>query len=175
MLYAVNPVRPYCFIRIPILLQTSKPRIVKPIQFWTLFCFLIALAFTGGSSRSDVQSLAFLLPLSIIVCAIGLWTLELSHVKNNRYVLISCALTFFLVCVQLVPLPPEIWRWQSSMSNLLELAVGEVGTEVAGDAVGFAAEELEAFLLLEGEGVFVAGEVLIVGGVAGEDGADVGG
>lgn len=125
MLYAVNPVRPYCFIRIPILLQTSKPRIVKPIQFWTLFCFLIALAFTGGSSRSDVQSLAFLLPLSIIVCAIGLWTLELSHVKNNRYVLISCALTFFLVCVQLVPLPPEIWRWQSSMSNLLELAVGE--------------------------------------------------
>ena len=46
---------------------------------------------------------------------------------------------------------------------------------MAGDAVGLAAEELEAFLLLGGEGVFVAGEILIVGGVAGEDGADVGG
>jgi hypothetical protein len=60
-------------------------------------------------------------------------------------------------------------------AGLVEFFVGQVGAEVTGDAVGFAAEELEAFLLLEGEGVFVAGEVLIVGRVAGEDGADVGG
>ena len=82
---------------------------------------MMILALTGGSSRSDVQSLAFLLPCSIVVCAIGLSTLEFSHLKDHRYALVGYAAVFLLAFMHLIPLPPEIWGAQPGRALILEI------------------------------------------------------
>ena len=64
---------------------------------------------------------------------------------------------------------------EAASPGLVELFVGQVGTEVARNAAGFAAEKLQALLLLNCKGGAVAGEVAVIGRVAGEDGSDVAG
>lgn len=82
---------------------------------------MMILALTGGSSRSDVQSLAFLLPCSIVVCAIGLSTLEFGQLRDHRYALAGYAAVLLLAFMHLIPLPPEIWRAQPGRALILEI------------------------------------------------------
>ncbi len=60
-------------------------------------------------------------------------------------------------------------------SCVVEPLVREVRTDVAGGAVAFPTEDLEAELLLGGECVAVAFYETVVGRVTGEDAADIGG
>ena len=48
-----------------------------------VLCFLVAATFImGGSARSDVQSLALLRPLAIVV--LGFWTLEINDRGSSQ-------------------------------------------------------------------------------------------
>ena len=54
-------------------------------------------------------------------------------------------------------------------AGVVETFIGEVGTHVAGDALGLTAKQLQAGELDCGEGGSFSGEVTIVGGIAGDD------
>lgn len=86
--------------------RASKP---EPI-FWITLAFLTAVAFTGGASRIDVQSLVILRPLSVLVCALALITLRREHVTGREWLFAGFAAIFALSLLHLIPLPPGLWR-----------------------------------------------------------------
>jgi O-Antigen ligase len=79
-------------------------------QFWILAVFLGITFLTGGASRIDAQSLVLLRPLSAIVCAIGLLTLQREHLLGRKWMLVGFASIVLLCILHLIPLPPSLWR-----------------------------------------------------------------
>lgn len=67
-------------------------------QFWLLSAFLVFVFFTGGSSRADVQSLAMLGPMSVLVCGVALITLPLEVLLERKWFLA----VFFLIFISVV-------------------------------------------------------------------------
>lgn len=65
---------------------------------------------TGGSARSDVESLLVLRPASVLFCAFGLATLRREHIVEHRWLLGFAAAIMAFVAVQIVPLPPMLWQ-----------------------------------------------------------------
>lgn len=81
-----------------------------PVQYWLLALFVALLFATGGASRSDVQSLVILRPLSIIFCAIAILTLRREHLSGRRWLFASLCIAFSLALLHVIPLPPGIWQ-----------------------------------------------------------------
>jgi O-antigen ligase len=79
------------------------------VPFWLLVVFLIITFFTGGASRSDVQSLIILRPAAVVFCGLAVWTLRWSYVKKNRFLFGMAVSIFVVVGMHLIPLPPIIW------------------------------------------------------------------
>lgn len=104
-------------------MATLKPSRAS-IQFWMLTFFLITTFATGGSERNDVQSLAILNPLSLMMCAFAAITLRHEHIKENAYLLAGCSAVIFLAIAHLVPLPPSLW--QSHQDYRETASVGEI-------------------------------------------------
>lgn len=77
----------------------------KSYRFWLLAAFLTFAFLTGGSSRSDVQSLFLLRPVSVIVCGIGLLTLRIEHIRNHKWLFAIAWAVVLVVAAQLIPLP----------------------------------------------------------------------
>lgn len=77
-------------------------------QYWLLVAFLCLVVLTGGSSRSDVQSLAFLRPASIVVLGIGLITLCREHIAAFRTLFLFAGGIVALVGLYLIPLPKAL-------------------------------------------------------------------
>ena len=88
------------------------------MQFFGLVGFLILVAFTGGSSRTDVESLLLLYPASIIFCAVGLTSLKREHVEGKALLFAGLAATILLTLIQFLPLPDDFWGTQPSRSFL---------------------------------------------------------
>lgn len=78
--------------------------------FWALSALLIATALTGGSARADVASLIFLRPFTILLLGLGLVTLSRTHIQNHPFLFIMALAILGYIALQLVPLPPAIWR-----------------------------------------------------------------
>lgn len=95
----------------------SKP---SPL-FWVLGAFLLLLFATGGASRTDVQSLVILRPLSIIACAIALMTLRREHLAQRKGLLASIAAVFALALLHVIPLPPALWQSLAGRQDLVEV------------------------------------------------------
>jgi hypothetical protein len=91
------------------------------MQYWILAFFLIILFATGGASRVDVQSLIFLRPLSVLVCAIACMTLRREHLTQRRWLLGSIAAIILLALLHIVPLPPSIWQSLAGREELVEI------------------------------------------------------
>lgn len=70
-------------------------------------CTIFAL---GGTSRPDTQSLLFLRPASVVVTAVGIWTLRMPHVTRLRTTFGFILAILALMVLHLVPLPPSWWR-----------------------------------------------------------------
>jgi O-antigen ligase len=81
----------------------------KPWPFWVLCSFILLAFTTAGSSRADMQSLAFFRPISVLVCGYGLWGLKREHIRHYKILFGMAAAIFGLVVLHLVPLPPSIW------------------------------------------------------------------
>lgn len=95
----------------------SKP---SPL-FWILGAFLLLLFATGGASRTDVQSLVILRPLSIIACAIALLTLRREHLVQRKGLFVSIAAVFALALLHIIPLPPALWQSLAGRQDLIEV------------------------------------------------------
>lgn len=77
--------------------------------FRALCLLLVAVFLLGGGARADIQSLAFLRPLAIVLLFYGLARLDRSHVAANRFVLALALLSVLLIGLHLVPMPPQWW------------------------------------------------------------------
>jgi O-antigen ligase len=82
----------------------------KPITFWVLCAFLILAFLTGGSSRPEVQSLAILRPLAVLVCFYAAWHLSTADLREHKFLIGFAIACFALAGIHLIPLPPEIWH-----------------------------------------------------------------
>lgn len=79
------------------------------LPFWTCLAFFIIVGLTGGASRTDPQSLLILRPLSILVCALAVLTLQWSLVGARKALIWGWIAIFALALLHLVPLPPALW------------------------------------------------------------------
>lgn len=91
--------------------QRTRDELVWPApDFWVLTGFLSIVFLVGGSARSDVASLVFLRPLSVLVCAWGVLRLDAETVRRWRALLLLACAVIILPALHLVPLPSAIWR-----------------------------------------------------------------
>ena len=73
-------------------------------------CLLLVAAFLfGGGARGDIGSLVFLRPLSVLIMGYGLFGLELSDIKANRFVAGMALAIIALPALHLLPMPPAWW------------------------------------------------------------------
>lgn len=80
------------------------------IAFWVLSGFLIILVLTGGTSRSDEQSMILLRPVSFLACGLALLTLKKEHFDGRFLLFFGMLAVISINLIYLIPLPPEIWR-----------------------------------------------------------------
>jgi O-antigen ligase len=102
-------------------LSTARPKSKPSVQYWLLAFFLLMLFATGGGSRTDVQSLVFLRPVSIIVCALACMTLRREHFAGRMWLVGSAGAMFLLALLHLVPLPPSIWQSIAGRQDLVDV------------------------------------------------------
>ncbi len=95
----------------------GKPSLV----FWVLSAFLVLLFATGGASRTDIQSLVILRPVSVLVCAFALITLRCEHLAQRKWLLGSFAVIFVLAILHVVPLPPAVWQSLAGRQDLVDV------------------------------------------------------
>jgi O-antigen ligase len=100
-------------------LPTIRPTRKPSAQYWILAFFLLILFATGGASRTDVQSLIILRPLSVIVCALACITLRREHVEGRVWLLGWTAAIFVLALLHLIPLPPALWQSLTGRQDLV--------------------------------------------------------
>jgi O-antigen ligase len=82
----------------------------KSWPFIVLCVFIVFVFLTGGSSRSDVSSLAILRPVSVLVCFYAAWLLTWDRVKEFKFFIILAAACFAIAGIHLIPLPPSVWQ-----------------------------------------------------------------
>lgn len=89
--------------------RIASSRAKPSLQFWILAGFLVFVFLLGGGGRSDIQSLAILRPVSVLVCGVALYTLSRETVRENASLFWFFGGCFSLVALHLIPLPPSIW------------------------------------------------------------------
>jgi hypothetical protein len=83
--------------------------------------FLLMLFATGGASRTDVQSLTILRPVSILFCAQACLTLRRAHFAGRTSLLGWTGTIFALALLHLIPLPPSIWQTFAGREDLVDV------------------------------------------------------
>ncbi len=76
---------------------------------------------TGGASRTDVQSLLILRPLSVIVCALACMTLNRTHFSGRAGVLWWVGVLLLLALLHVIPLPSLIWQSLAGRQDLVDV------------------------------------------------------
>jgi O-antigen ligase len=110
------------------MLKTGKHGGTFARQFWFLTIFLILISVTGGGSRSDIQSLVFLRPISVVCCGAALWTLSREQANSQRVLLGFAAAALVLAIIHLIPLPSVIWHALPGRQLMAEIdAVARLG------------------------------------------------
>jgi O-Antigen ligase len=89
--------------------QLTASKIVGAAPFWVLALFILVTFLTGGGSRSDIQSLVILRPLSALMFGYALWRLKPAYLQNYSFLFVFALLLIVLVILHLVPLPPSLW------------------------------------------------------------------
>ncbi len=102
-------------------MSTTRPKKKPSAQYWLLVFFLLMLFATGGASRTDVQSLVILRPLSIIACALACVTLRREHFTGHAWLMGSAGVVFSLALLHLIPLPPSAWQALAGRQDLVDV------------------------------------------------------
>lgn len=96
---------------------TRKPS----AKYCILVLFLLVLFATGGASRTDIESLVILRPLSVILCALGWITLRREHLEGRGLLFGWVGAIFVLTLLHLIPLPPAIWQSLGAREDLVDV------------------------------------------------------
>jgi O-Antigen ligase len=86
-------------------LIVKQKRSASSVQFWLVAAFITIVVFLGGASRSDVQSLTVLRPLSVVVCGLAIFTINRAHIRGRLWSLGGLAAIFVLSSLHLLPIP----------------------------------------------------------------------
>jgi O-antigen ligase len=72
---------------------------------------LVVMTFIfGGSARGDEPALLAYRPLSVIILGLGLWTLQIRHIRAAKFLCFWFTSLIAVTLMSLVPLPPSIWQ-----------------------------------------------------------------
>lgn len=97
-------------------------------NFILLLAFLTAVLLMGGSSLDDIASLAVLRPLSVLMVAFGLATLDLDGLRRFSPFAAILFAGVALAVLQIIPLPPSLWHSLSGRDLLIEIDAYISGT-----------------------------------------------
>lgn len=104
-------------------------------RFLVLLAFLVIVAFAGGASRYDVQSLVFLRPVAALALGFAGWFVQRHQLREFRAPLWFLVATVVAIGVQLIPLPPSVWSTLPGRALLVEVGqaagVGELWRPVS--------------------------------------------
>lgn len=105
---------------------TTLTRLVQSLakvsfRFWLLAAFLLLAFLTGGGSRIDIQSLAILRPVSVLLCAVALMTLRREHFEGRRWLFAGAISTMILLILHVIPLPPYVWQTLPGRQELAQI------------------------------------------------------
>ncbi len=93
--------------------------------------FVLVIVFLmGGSSRSDVQSLAILNPLMVLCCGAAMFMLGRERLQEKKSLIASFVLIFILTGLYLTPMPQEITGFSRGADDFAQIreAVGVTDT-----------------------------------------------
>jgi O-antigen ligase len=97
-------------------------------RFWVLIALIAACFLWGGGSRSDIPGLLWLEPLAFLFTAVLVLIPGQIRWGSIRMPLLMLAALALLVAIQLIPLPPALWRALPGHGNFLpflDLAGGQ--------------------------------------------------
>ncbi len=92
-------------MRLPKLFSANRSR-----PFWLLLGFLALLMLCANGARGDLIGLVLVRPVAILLTAYGMTRLTWPQVALWRGPLGFVAALLLLVCLHLVPLPPDLWQ-----------------------------------------------------------------
>ena len=95
-----------------------KPNILPSSQMCGLIISVAGLFLMGGSSRSDVQSLAFLNPALILCCAGALLILKREQLQDKKWFFVCFLLIFLLLAFYAAPWPISVGEASLAEGNL---------------------------------------------------------
>lgn len=72
-------------------------------RFWLFILLIFLIVFTGGSSRADVQSLAILRPIAMIICGLSLFTIKRDHLQQFKTPILFLCAVLAVPAFQLLP------------------------------------------------------------------------
>lgn len=102
-------------------LSTIHAKSKSSAQYWLLAFFLLMLFVSGGASRTDVQSLLILRPLSIVICAVACMSLRRAHFEGRAWLLGWSGTILVMALLHLIPLPPSIWHSIAGRQDLVDV------------------------------------------------------
>lgn len=70
---------------------------------------LLVLGALGGASRADELQQSVVILGAIVAIAAALWPLDFAAFRDARTPLIGLGLAYFLLLLQLIPIPPDLW------------------------------------------------------------------
>jgi hypothetical protein len=86
-----------------------------------MMAFMTFVMLVGGSSRADMTSLLVLRPVSMLVAVYAILTLPSRLWKANKFIILFASLIVLLPTLQLVPLPPTLWRHLAGRELVVEI------------------------------------------------------
>lgn len=72
-------------------------------RFWLLILFVLITVLTGGSSRADVQSLALLRPVALVICGFALLTITRDQLRQFKVPILFMCAVIAIPIFQLLP------------------------------------------------------------------------
>lgn len=132
-------------------MSVNRVRLALPsFQLCALLLALIVLFLMGGSSRSDVQSLAILSPVMIFLCGIAILGLKKHDFQSRKGYFAAIALIFTLVAIYLLPMPTTAHSLSSGVGDAEAIlaATGTARTTAVLAAAPFAVPEALFFFFI---------------------------
>jgi O-antigen ligase len=102
----------------------TQPSVIRSPQYWMTVFLLVSIMLLGGASRSDVESLMVLRPISVVCAGAALLTLCRAHLQERSIILVAGLFLVLVFGLHSVSFPPEIWHYfpTASISEDIENA-----------------------------------------------------
>ncbi|WP_439469985.1 O-antigen ligase family protein [Blastomonas fulva] len=79
-------------------------------RLWASILFIVLVFVMGGGARADLQSLVLLRPISVLFLLYACAICKVQDLRSVKWPLVMLASLGGWMAIQLIPLPPELWR-----------------------------------------------------------------